>query len=75
MSDMHYLSFLIFMSSASRFLIYFVVLFLRSCLAHLKVVHQNNFQLVSEVISKRNDENFAKIPKLLKERTDIRLGH
>lgn len=76
----HHQSFPILMLSVSRcfFFYYFFknilvsVLFLRLYLAHVKETHQDNFQLVSENIRKRNYERFAKIARLLRKRKDIR---
>lgn len=47
-------------------------LFLRLYLAHLKVAHQNDVQLLSGVI-KRNYARFAKIVRMLRNRKDIRV--
>lgn len=45
---------------------------MRLYLAHLKVAHQNDVQLLSGVI-KRNYARFAKIVRMLRNRKDIRL--
>lgn len=61
---MHYHSFPILLSLVSKFFIYFG---LRLCLAHLKVVHENSFQIISGVIRKRNYERFAKILRFFRK--------